>query len=109
MTPASLRPWIIKQLRFMAEYHAIGNTAVVADILDSGENRDPSLVYAMLGGYADLVNLSVCENVLYANCDVTLQTFATPLVRLQSGILLIGTAVLSLNVEHLYRLQLITM
>lgn len=50
--PPALRPWAIKQLRFMADYHAIENAARVAEILESGEDKDPWLVYAMLGSYA---------------------------------------------------------
>jgi hypothetical protein len=50
--PPALRPWAIEQLRFMAEYHAIENAARVANILQSADNRDPWLVYAMLGSYA---------------------------------------------------------
>lgn len=48
----ALRPWVIEQLRFMADYHAIANAARVASILEGGEKRDPWLVYAMLGSYA---------------------------------------------------------
>lgn len=50
--PPSLRPWAIEQLRFMADYHAIENAVRVADILEFGDNRDPWLVYALLGSYA---------------------------------------------------------
>jgi hypothetical protein len=50
--PPALQPWAIQQLRFMADYHAIENAARVAKVLESGENRDPWLVYAMLGSYA---------------------------------------------------------
>jgi hypothetical protein len=50
--PLSLKPWAIQQLRFMADYHGIENAAVIAKILESGEKRDPWLVYAMLGSYA---------------------------------------------------------
>ncbi|KAK9388457.1 hypothetical protein V1515DRAFT_578787 [Lipomyces mesembrius] len=39
--PLGLRPWAIDQLRFMADYHAIKNAAHVAEILESGKNRDP--------------------------------------------------------------------
>jgi hypothetical protein len=51
-SPAGLRPWAIKQLHFMAEYHAIKNAARVAEILGSGECRDPWSVYTLLGSYA---------------------------------------------------------
>ena len=50
--PPSLKPWAIKQLRFMADYHGIENAALIVQILESGEKRDPWLVYAMLGTYA---------------------------------------------------------
>lgn len=52
VAPLQLKPWIIRQLRFMADHHGIENAAHVADILKSGENKDPWLVYAMLGSYA---------------------------------------------------------
>ena len=52
MVPPSVKPWAVKQLRFMAEYHAIKNAAAVANILESGQNMNSSLVYAMLGSYA---------------------------------------------------------
>jgi hypothetical protein len=50
--PRGLRSWAIDQLLFMKDYHAIKNAAQVAEILKSGENKDPWLVYAMLGSYA---------------------------------------------------------
>ena len=50
--PVALRIWVISQLRFMANYHAMPNAARVATILESGERRDPWLVYVMLGSYA---------------------------------------------------------
>ena len=52
LATSSLRSWAIKQLRFMSEYHVIENAATVANVLESGERRDPWLVYAMLGSYA---------------------------------------------------------
>lgn len=48
----SLTQYAIEQLRFMAEYHAIENAAKVADILESGEKREPWDVYVLLGSYA---------------------------------------------------------
>jgi hypothetical protein len=50
--PPQLKPWVIRQLRFMADHHGIENAAHVADILQSGEIRDPWHIYAMLGSYA---------------------------------------------------------
>ncbi|MCJ1376753.1 hypothetical protein MMC20_007998 [Loxospora ochrophaea] len=50
--PPPLKPWVIKQLRFIAEHHGIENAAAVARILESGEKRSFWLTYAMLGGYA---------------------------------------------------------
>ena len=50
--PPDLRPWVVRQLYFMADHHGIENAARVADILVTGENRDPWHVYAMLGSYA---------------------------------------------------------
>ncbi|KAI4197132.1 MAG: hypothetical protein LQ348_002199 [Seirophora lacunosa] len=48
----SMWKWVIKQLRFMADYHAIENAMSVAKILESGEKPDIWKVYAMLGSYA---------------------------------------------------------
>ncbi|KAL8839737.1 MAG: hypothetical protein Q9170_001608 [Blastenia crenularia] len=48
----SLRKWVIEQLRFMADYHAIENAMSVAKILESGERPRMWSVYAMLGSYA---------------------------------------------------------
>ena len=50
--PPLVKPWVTKQLLFMAEYHAIENAAKVAKILESGEKRDVWCVYALLGSYA---------------------------------------------------------
>ncbi|KAL8785495.1 MAG: hypothetical protein Q9213_003321 [Squamulea squamosa] len=50
--PPSLWKWVIKQLRFMADYHAIENAMTVAKILESGHKRPPWDIYAMLGSYA---------------------------------------------------------
>jgi hypothetical protein len=36
----------------MAEYHAMPNANRVAEILKSGEQKDPWLVYVMLRSYA---------------------------------------------------------
>ncbi|KAL8939315.1 MAG: hypothetical protein Q9211_002795 [Gyalolechia sp. 1 TL-2023] len=48
----SLWKWVIKQLRFMAAYHAIENAMSVANILESGSKQQIWSVYAMLGSYA---------------------------------------------------------
>ena len=50
--PLSLKAFAIEELHFMAEYHAIENAAAVAKILQSGEKRHISHVYALLGTYA---------------------------------------------------------
>lgn len=50
--PSSLKAWVIKQLLFMSECHAIENAKAVAGVLESNEKRNPWHVYAMLGGYA---------------------------------------------------------
>ncbi|KAI4160950.1 MAG: hypothetical protein L6R39_000156 [Caloplaca ligustica] len=50
--PTSLWKWVIKQLRFMADYHAIENAMSVAKILESGQKPKIWNVYAMLGSYA---------------------------------------------------------
>ena len=52
LAPDSLKRWVIERLRFMADYHAIRNAAAIATILESGEQRHPWHVYAMLGSYA---------------------------------------------------------
>ena len=51
-TPASLKRWVIEQLQFMADYHAIRNAAVLANVLESGESKHIWHVYVMLGSYA---------------------------------------------------------
>ncbi|KAK0511175.1 hypothetical protein JMJ35_006727 [Cladonia borealis] len=51
-TPASLKQWVVEQLQFMADYHAIRNAAAVASVLESGETKHIWHVYAMLGSYA---------------------------------------------------------
>ncbi|KAL9017683.1 MAG: hypothetical protein Q9185_005017 [Variospora sp. 1 TL-2023] len=48
----SMWKWVIKQLRFMADYHAIENAMSAANILESGEKPGIWKVYAMLGSYA---------------------------------------------------------
>ncbi|KAI4167711.1 MAG: hypothetical protein LQ343_006991 [Gyalolechia ehrenbergii] len=50
--PPSLWKWVIKQLRFIAAYHAIENAMSVANILESGPKQQIWNVYAMLGSYA---------------------------------------------------------
>ncbi len=47
-----IRPWIIKQLRFMCTEIGIRNAGVVANILERADETDPWSVYAMLGSYA---------------------------------------------------------
>ena len=47
-----IKPWIIKQLRFMSEEMRIRNASVVADVLERGEGVCPWDVYALLGSYA---------------------------------------------------------
>lgn len=49
--PSLVKPRVIEQLLFMAEYHAIENAAKVAKILESGERGDVWCVYALLGSY----------------------------------------------------------
>ncbi|KAL8888190.1 MAG: hypothetical protein Q9205_000447 [Flavoplaca limonia] len=50
--PPSLWKWVIKQLRFMSDYHAIEKAMTVANMLDSGEKIAPWDVYVLLGSYA---------------------------------------------------------
>ena len=50
--PRSLKLWVIDQLLYMAEFHAIENAAIVARILESGEKKNLWILYAMLGSYA---------------------------------------------------------
>lgn len=47
-----IKPWIVKQLRFMSGEMGIRNASVVADIFERGERACPWDVYAMLGSYA---------------------------------------------------------
>ena len=47
-----IRPWIVKQLRFMSDELGIRNASVVAQILETGAETCPWDVYAMLGSYA---------------------------------------------------------
>ena len=49
---ANVRPWIIKQMRLMAEEIGIRNAGVVADILEKADGTSPWSVYAILGSYA---------------------------------------------------------
>ncbi|MCJ1321744.1 hypothetical protein MMC15_007089 [Xylographa vitiligo] len=50
--PRSLKPWVIRQLQFMADIHATENAATVARILETGEKKSLWQVYTMLGSYA---------------------------------------------------------
>ena len=52
VTPISLKRWVIEQLHFMADYHAIRNAAAIANVIESGEPKHIWQVYAMLGSYA---------------------------------------------------------
>ncbi|KAL8658143.1 MAG: hypothetical protein Q9226_001226 [Calogaya cf. arnoldii] len=52
VVPPSLSEWVVGQLRFMADYHAIKNAMTVANLLESGQKTDAWHVYAMLGSYA---------------------------------------------------------
>ncbi len=47
-----IRDWIIGELRFMADFHAIENAAKVVKFLEEGGPGDTSRVYKMLGSYA---------------------------------------------------------
>ena len=47
-----IKPWIIKQLRFMSDELGIRNAKVVAEMLERGRGTCPWDVYAMLGSYA---------------------------------------------------------
>ncbi|KAH8800434.1 hypothetical protein F5884DRAFT_863141 [Xylogone sp. PMI_703] len=47
-----IRDWIIGELRFMADFHAIENAAKVVKILEERGCENPSLVYKILGSYA---------------------------------------------------------
>lgn len=47
-----IKPWIVKQLRFMADEMRIRNALVVADILEKSDGTCPWDVYAVLGSYA---------------------------------------------------------
>ena len=47
-----IKPWIVKQLRFMFHEIGIQNASVVAEILERGDETCPWDVYAMLGSYA---------------------------------------------------------
>ena len=50
--PAKLKRWVVEQLHFIADYHAIKNAAAVAKVLEAGERKPIWHVYAMLGSYA---------------------------------------------------------
>lgn len=52
VAPPSLKEWVIGELYLMADRFQIRNAAIVARILERGEERDPWTVYAMLGSYA---------------------------------------------------------
>ncbi|CAD6582208.1 MAG: hypothetical protein ASARMPRED_000899 [Alectoria sarmentosa] len=47
-----IKPWIVKQLRFMSNEIGIPNAKVVAEILERGGGTCPWDVYAVLGSYA---------------------------------------------------------
>ena len=47
-----IKPWIVKQLRFMANEIGIRNANIVAEILERGDRTSPWDVYAILGSYA---------------------------------------------------------
>ena len=47
-----IKPWVIKQLRFMSEEMGIRNASLVREILERGEGICPWDLYAVLGGYA---------------------------------------------------------
>jgi hypothetical protein len=47
-----IREWILGELRFMADFHAIQNAANVIKALENGGMRNHSRVYHMLGSYA---------------------------------------------------------
>ena len=47
-----IRPWVIKQLRYISSHFYIRNAEVVAQILERDTNICPWEVYAMLGSYA---------------------------------------------------------
>ena len=47
-----IRPFVLQQLRSVADDCGIRNAAIVADTLESNEDMDPWDVYAMLGSYA---------------------------------------------------------
>ena len=47
-----IKPWIVKQLRFMSNEIGISNAKIVAEILERGGGTCPWDVYAVLGSYA---------------------------------------------------------
>ena len=47
-----LRPWVIRQLRYMGNHFYLRNAEVVAGILERGVDVNPWKIYIMLGGYA---------------------------------------------------------
>ena len=47
-----IKPWVIKQLRFMSDVIGIRNASIVVEILERGDKTCPWDVYAMLGSYA---------------------------------------------------------
>lgn len=47
-----IKPWVIKQLRFMSNEIGIRNASFVAETLESANRTNPWSVYAMLGSYA---------------------------------------------------------
>jgi hypothetical protein len=50
--PDNVKPWVIKQLRYMGEHFCVRNAEIVAKILEAQTEVDPWKVYAMLGSYA---------------------------------------------------------
>ena len=49
---SNIKPWIVKELRFMGHEIGIRNANVVADILESGDGTSPWSIYAITGSYA---------------------------------------------------------
>ena len=47
-----IKPWIVKQLRFMSKAMGIQNASFIADVLERNEGTCPWDVYAALGSYA---------------------------------------------------------
>ncbi|KAL6719982.1 hypothetical protein ACLMJK_001903 [Lecanora helva] len=47
-----IKPWVVKELRFMGNGIGIRNANLVADVLERGDGTSPWSVYAMTGSYA---------------------------------------------------------